>query len=467
MKIAHRIMFALLIGLLFTGCGDKTAGVEGRITDGQGKPIAALSVIFKQVQPTEGYEQFEAKTGADGVFRVTGLMPLSDYMITPLSDKWKTQFKQKITTLDAGQNLTLPKPIVIRFQVMNNGTVVDTKTGLQWLIHSIKDLTVDSVVETVDGLNVAGLDDWRLPSREELLSLQEQKAPAKPGAEAPLIQKTCCAWVLEPDTNIVDWKFYVEDNNELWLSNKETPDNRVVVVRNLSTPKKAAVAKVEAPASEGASLPTQAAQEPAAKAPESPVAVKPVVSEVKQDSSVRRASRKACAEKKALAAKEAAKAPAAPAAETAEKPAPVAKSAAPKAVETAKKDTPKKAEPQPAAVSQVEKTFTVYFDTGRASLSPKELIRLKAFYSSIKNVKGAIVIEGHCDTTKADNPAHNLRLSLDRASAVATNFMQMGLSHKNVSFELRGMGDQRPVASNETADGRNQNRRVEITFIEK
>ena len=455
-------MFALLIGLLFNGCGDKTAGVEGKITDGQGKPIAGLSVIFKQVQPTEGYEQFETKTGADGVFRLTGLMPMSDYTVTPLSDKWKTQVKQKITTLEAGQNLVLAKPIVIRFQSTNDGLVADTKTNLQWLIHSAKDLTVDSVVETVESLTVAGFDDWRLPNRDELLSLQEQKAPVKPGTEPPLVQKTCCAWVIEPDSNIVDWKFYVEDDNELWQSKKETPDNRVIVVRNLKAPK-AAVAKAEAPAPAASVAP----QETAPAAAEAPVSVKPAAPEEKPIAGVRRASRKACAEKKAQAAKEAAAiAAAAPAAPAEEEKVASATSAvkpdAPKAVETGKK-----APIQPASVQQSAKTFTVYFDTGKYRLSPKELIRLKAFYSSIKDSKGNVVIEGHCDTTKLDNPAHNLRLSLDRASAVATNLMKLGMSYKNVSFELRGMGDGKPLASNDTVEGRNQNRRVEITFIER
>ena len=69
MKIAYRLSFLLLISLLLFGCGEKTAAVQGKIVDGKGKPVAGVSLIFKQLQPTQGYEQFETKTGADGSFQ--------------------------------------------------------------------------------------------------------------------------------------------------------------------------------------------------------------------------------------------------------------------------------------------------------------------------------------------------------------------------------------------------------------
>jgi hypothetical protein len=224
-KIAHRFLFFLLIILFLFGCSDKTVGVEGKIIDGQENPVSGVSILFKQVQPTQGYEQFETKTGADGRFRLMGIAPSSDYMITPLSDKWNTKVTRKIKTLEAGQNLVLSAPIKIRFNQMKDGTVIDTRTGLQWLIYPAADITASNVRDTVKGLKEAGFTDWRLPSGRELADLQENQAS---------INKTCCVWVAETNSEAVDWNFYVEENNELWTSRKESPDNRIVVVRNIT-----------------------------------------------------------------------------------------------------------------------------------------------------------------------------------------------------------------------------------------
>ncbi len=107
---------------------------------------------------------------------------------------------------------------------MKDGTIVDTKTGLQWLIYPVADITATNVGNTVKELREAGFTDWRLPSRMELAGIQENPE---------LNNKTCCVWVAETNSKTVDWKFYVEENNELWTSRKELPENRIVVVRDL------------------------------------------------------------------------------------------------------------------------------------------------------------------------------------------------------------------------------------------
>jgi hypothetical protein len=225
MKIAYRFLFILLISMLLFGCGAKTAGVGGKIIDGKGKPLSGVSIIFKRVQLTQGYEQFETKTAADGSFHLAGIAPSSDYIITILSDQWHTKVTKKIKTPEAGKNLALSMPIKIRFNQLKDGTVIDTKTDLQWLIYPVADVTAGNVINTVKGLNEAGFTDWRLPSQKEIADLQEEPA---------LINKTCCVWVTETNSEAVDWNFYVEENNELWTSRKESPDSRIVVIRNLS-----------------------------------------------------------------------------------------------------------------------------------------------------------------------------------------------------------------------------------------
>lgn len=448
MKIAYRFLFVLLISMFLFGCGEKTASVEGKIVDGKGQPVSGCTVMFKQVTPTQGYEQFETKTGPDGIFRLTGAAPSSDYVISILSDKWKTNVTSTIKTLEKGKNLVLSTPIKIRFNQMKDGSVVDTKTGLQWLIHPVSEITASNVMATVQGLKNGGFADWRLPTREELAAFQLEKAAGKaPAGEAGMINKTCCAWVIDTATSEVDWKFYVEDENELWSSSKETPDNRIVVVRNFSA---APAAVPGAPAA-----PTQVAA-PAAPAEGTPV-IKPTPPGIKF------ASRKACAEKRRAAqagqaAPGAAPAPAVTAA------APAAPVAPPPAAITPKPAAPAPvAAPVQAPVSAASAgSITVYFDLAGKSLNAQEIGKLNEFIAKNQGAKGTIIIDGHTDAATGTS-ASNLILAMHRASHVASLISKMGIGN-NVKLELKATGDAKPVASNDTAEGQRQNRRVEVTF---
>jgi len=75
--------------------------------------------------------------------------------------------------------------------------------------------------------------------------------------------------------------------------------------------------------------------------------------------------------------------------------------------------------------------------------------------------KTLIEITGHTDSTGSD--AHNQQLSEARAHSVAAYFQ----SHDVVPERLitEGFGEKYPIASNETADGRQQNRRVELRLV--
>jgi outer membrane protein OmpA-like peptidoglycan-associated protein len=69
-----------------------------------------------------------------------------------------------------------------------------------------------------------------------------------------------------------------------------------------------------------------------------------------------------------------------------------------------------------------------------------------------------ITVEGHTDAQ--GQPAYNKDLSQKRASAVAAYLVSRGIARDRVTAV--GIGQERPVASNSTIDGRAQNRRVEI-----
>ena len=69
-----------------------------------------------------------------------------------------------------------------------------------------------------------------------------------------------------------------------------------------------------------------------------------------------------------------------------------------------------------------------------------------------------MIIEGHTDNVGSED--FNLGLSQRRADAVRSYLLQQGVDASRI--EASGMGEGVPVASNGTATGRQQNRRVEI-----
>ena len=72
-----------------------------------------------------------------------------------------------------------------------------------------------------------------------------------------------------------------------------------------------------------------------------------------------------------------------------------------------------------------------------------------------------ILVSGHTDST--GSAEYNLNLSRERAQSVASYLQGQGI--KSTRFEVLGMGASNPIASNSTAQGRAQNRRVELKII--
>jgi outer membrane protein OmpA-like peptidoglycan-associated protein len=103
----------------------------------------------------------------------------------------------------------------------------------------------------------------------------------------------------------------------------------------------------------------------------------------------------------------------------------------------------------------------VLFDTGQAMLKPgavNEIIRLAEFLKD--NPERRVRIEGHTDST--GSLTTNLMLSQQRAEAVAGALAAAGVPRNQL--EATGLGPDFPVASNATAAGRQQNRRVEVVI---
>ncbi len=103
----------------------------------------------------------------------------------------------------------------------------------------------------------------------------------------------------------------------------------------------------------------------------------------------------------------------------------------------------------------------VLFDTGRATLKPGADLTLERLAEFLKsNAQTRILIEGHTDGRGSDE--YNDELSRQRADAVAAALIRRGVPADSV--RAIGRGKAFPVATNDTAAGRQQNRRVEIVF---
>jgi outer membrane protein OmpA-like peptidoglycan-associated protein len=107
----------------------------------------------------------------------------------------------------------------------------------------------------------------------------------------------------------------------------------------------------------------------------------------------------------------------------------------------------------------VRLTSDILFDFNSAALRPESRTTLNELSSNFAQYPdNKIVVEGHTDSVGSD--AYNQRLSEQRASTVADYLIDRGVPSSNVI--VYGYGEMRPKGSNDTAEGRQLNRRVEI-----
>src|SRR4030042_4434994 len=191
MKIAYRLLIVFLISTFLFACGGKKeGGVSGNVIDGQNQPISGVIVTFNPVQITPDAKQPQTRTGGDGSFSMTELLPASEYIITFEGEKWTSKVTRNIKAPGGKQPLALDGPVVIRFQLLKDGTIIDTKTGLQWLIHTAPDTNANNVASIVDNIEQGSFNDWRLPTKSEIAGLQDPTAT--PDQEGPKISTKAC-----------------------------------------------------------------------------------------------------------------------------------------------------------------------------------------------------------------------------------------------------------------------------------
>lgn len=101
------------------------------------------------------------------------------------------------------------------------------------------------------------------------------------------------------------------------------------------------------------------------------------------------------------------------------------------------------------------------FDFDKSVVKEKyyELLRNVKEYAEVNNLN--LVIVGHTDSKGSD--AYNMKLGMRRAVAVRDKLVEFGLNPARI-IGVESMGEKQPIATNETEQGRAENRRIEIQF---
>ena len=111
----------------------------------------------------------------------------------------------------------------------------------------------------------------------------------------------------------------------------------------------------------------------------------------------------------------------------------------------------------------------ILFNTSSSSLSTSAKASLSKFANNVlnQNPDMDVAIYGYTDnqgwrnSTAEQSRQKNLNLSQERAQSVASYLLNCGVSSNQIKG-VQGMGESDPIASNDTAAGREQNRRVEV-----
>ncbi|WNJ17242.1 FG-GAP-like repeat-containing protein [Pontibacter sp. G13] len=104
----------------------------------------------------------------------------------------------------------------------------------------------------------------------------------------------------------------------------------------------------------------------------------------------------------------------------------------------------------------------IYFDKDEATLTPESVVELDRLYQ-IMSTNPSLVIEigGHTDSDASD--AYNLDLSQRRSESVIQYLQDAGIASDRL--EAKGYGESKPIASNDTEEGKQLNRRTEFKVL--
>jgi OOP family OmpA-OmpF porin len=325
-----------------------------------------------------------------------------------------------------------------RFVAYDNGTVLDTKTNLIWAAKdngsNINWTDAKSYCENYRG---GGYTDWRMPTKGELKGLYDDSIFGKNGYHLTKLIKLSGSFIwssemIGSNTFVTSFLYGLAYEE----SSSSTRRNRALPVRSSGGEMATIIApKSEEPAATATSAAAGTTKQwwepgyvpaPKAEAPAAPVEVSAPPAE----------------------------APAAPLEVVAPK---VEAPAAPVEV-----TVPKAEKPVPEKVAM---PLNVKFDTAKSDIKKKydnDIKKVADFMQA--NPEATAIIEGHTDNVdKFNNPGNNMKLSQARADSVRQYLIDnFGIDSSRITAV--GYGPNKPIASNDTNEGRQKNRRIEAVI---
>ena len=116
----------------------------------------------------------------------------------------------------------------------------------------------------------------------------------------------------------------------------------------------------------------------------------------------------------------------------------------------------------PIEIGQVVRLNNVFFDFDKWDLRPESFVELDRVVALLKeNPSIEIEMSAHTDSYGSDE--YNFKLSDNRAKSVREYIVSKGMPESRITAQ--GYGETKPVATNETDEGRQLNRRVEFKIL--
>ena len=104
------------------------------------------------------------------------------------------------------------------------------------------------------------------------------------------------------------------------------------------------------------------------------------------------------------------------------------------------------------------------FDFDKSNVKPQYYELLNNLKDFIEQNNYEVTIVGHTDSVGSNQ--YNFGLSRRRAESVKTKLLEFGLAEERV-VGIEAMGEEQPIATNDTSEGRAQNRRVEFKLVQR
>ena len=104
------------------------------------------------------------------------------------------------------------------------------------------------------------------------------------------------------------------------------------------------------------------------------------------------------------------------------------------------------------------------FDFDKSNVKPQYYDLLKNIKEFVEQNNYELTIVGHTDSIGSN--AYNFKISRRRAESVKAKLLEFGLSEDRI-VGIEAMGEEQPIATNATREGRAQNRRVEFKLVQR